>query len=217
MFPKKLIGGIIQFLITIPVVLYICLALLTLLIFTFFIVPVVMPIATKIWYLDYVRSALREVSRSPFYVSLVSTAFSVGALLVCGSLIGRRKVKSQFESALDGDGISLIASEFLFVPYPKKMRARENYYHTYYKQRGILVLPESEHQWRGLYYHYSSKITALRVLTALSVIVFALMVFKDYFVLKAPSRFIPPAVNALAICCSYGVLSSLGFCLARKL
>lgn len=182
---KKVIGGIIQFLIAIPVVLYISFALLSLLIFVFFIIPVVIPIATKMWYLDYVRSTLREVSRSPFYVSLVSTAFSVGALLVLGCLIGRRKVKAQFDSALDGDGINLIAG-CLFVPYPKKMRVRENYYHMYYKHRGILILPEPENQWRGF-----------TIITALSVIVFASMVIKDYLILKAASRYIPPLVNAL--------------------
>jgi hypothetical protein len=78
---KKVIGGILQFLIAIPVLLYLVFAILSLVILFFFIVPVVIPIATKIWYLDYVRSTLREVSRSPFYVSLVSTAFSIRATI----------------------------------------------------------------------------------------------------------------------------------------
>jgi hypothetical protein len=197
---KKLIEGIIQFLIAIPVVLYICVALLTLLILLFVIVPVVIPIATKIWYLDYIRSTLREVSRSLFYVSLVSTAFSVGPLLVCGYLIGRRKVKAQFESALDQDGINLIAG-CLFVPYPKKMRIRENYYHTYYKHRGILIPTEREYRWRGLRrprtvgeqaaaaYRASTRndIGHLNLLTTFAAVVFSSMVAKDYFVLKATS------------------------------
>src|SRR5437016_10110392 len=119
-YAKKVMGGILQFLIAIPVLLYLVFAILSLVILFFFIVPVVIPIATKIWYLDYVRSTLREVSRSPFYVSLVSTVFSIGPLLVCGYLIGRRKIKAQFASSLERDGIKLIAG-CLFVPYPKKM------------------------------------------------------------------------------------------------
>src|SRR5207253_6785750 len=80
-YAKKVMGGILQFLIAIPVLLYLVFAILSLVILIFFIVPVVIPIATKIWYLDFVRSTLREVSRSPFYVSLVSTTFSVGWLM----------------------------------------------------------------------------------------------------------------------------------------
>src|SRR5258708_1226838 len=109
---KKLIEGTIQFLIAIPVVIYIV-GLVTLLILIFVIVPVVIPIATKIWYLDYVRSTLREISRSPFYTSLISTFFSLGVLLLCGYLIGRRKLKTRFESVVEGDDIRDIVGMFL--------------------------------------------------------------------------------------------------------
>lgn len=186
---KRLIGGIIQFLIAIPVVLYICFALLTLLIFIFFIVPVVIPVATKIWYLDYVRSTLREVSRSPFYVSLVSTGVSVGVLLLCGCLIGRRKLGEEFVNAVEGDDVILIGRDS-FVPYPRKMRVRDNYYHTYYKHRGILVLAETQ-----LKYYRRPKPPAFPSLIALSAIVFTSMLVKDYFVLKAGYRDIHPIIK----------------------
>src|SRR5438552_16012751 len=114
---KKVIGGILQFLIAIPVLLYLVFAILSLVILFFFIVPVVIPIATKIWYLDYVRSTLREISRSPFYVSLVSTAFSMGVLLFCGYVVGRRKQGREFVYAVEGDDIRLIGRDLL-VPYP---------------------------------------------------------------------------------------------------
>ncbi len=116
-------AGIIQFLIAIPIILYIGFALLSLLIFLFFIVPVVLPIVVKISYLDYVRSTLREVARSPFYVSLVSTTFSIGFLLLGGFLVGRRRMIEEFEDVVKADSIRNIGG-YSFVPCPKEMRVR---------------------------------------------------------------------------------------------
>ena len=119
----KIMAGIIQFLIAIPIILYIGFALLSLLIFLFFIVPVVLPIVVKISYLDYVRSTLREVARSPFYVSLVSTTFSIGFLLLGGFLVGRRRMIEEFEDVVKADSIRNIGG-YSFVPCPKEMRVR---------------------------------------------------------------------------------------------
>jgi len=184
---SKIITGSIQALIAIPIILYLGGALLSLLILFFFVVPVVIPIVFKISYLDYVRSALRDAGRSPFYVSLVSTTCSIGFLFLCGFLFGRRRMIVRFEDVVKEDRIKRI-DKYLFLPCPDNMRAKDHYKH---RHMGILILPKREYGWRSI-------ITALGLLTALSAVIFVSMIAKDYFVLKAGARYIPSAVNALA-------------------
>ncbi|MGB9178931.1 MAG: hypothetical protein WCB68_06735, partial [Pyrinomonadaceae bacterium] len=188
----KIVGGIIQILLAIPIILYLGFALLSILIFIFFIFPVVIPIAVKMSYLDSIRSTLRLLSRSPFYVSLVSTTLSIGFLLLCGFLLGKWRMKERFKDAVEGDRIEIMG-RYLFVPYPVSMRIKETNYHTYYKHRGILILPDNT--LRDLYSYYRSKITPLRLLIIFSAIVFISMVIKDYFVLKVSSRYVPLLIN----------------------
>ncbi|MGA9997027.1 MAG: hypothetical protein WBP93_16540 [Pyrinomonadaceae bacterium] len=188
----KVVGAMIQILIAIPIILYLGFALLSILIFIFFIFPVVIPIAVKMSYLDSIRSTLRLLSRSPFYVSLISTTLSIGFLLLCGFLPGKWRMKERFKNAVEGDHIEAMG-RYLFVPYPASMRINETSYHTYYKHRGILIFPDNT--WRNLYDYYRSKITPLRLLTAFSAIVFISMVIKDYLVLKTASRYVPPLLN----------------------
>lgn len=186
-----------QLLLAIPVVLYLGFAVISILLLVFIFFPIVLPLVAKISFLDFIRSSLRGLGRSPFYVSLVATGMSVGILALCGLLVGQKKIRTHFRNAVEQDSIMRVGG-YLFVPYPKDMRYRENYYHGYYKHRGILIVPQTSHRWEGLYHHYWSAVTPLTRWISLLLIGFLALMMKDYFVLKRDPEAWLAIGNALA-------------------
>jgi hypothetical protein len=174
----------------------------------FFIIPatlflLALFLVIDISYLELGKSVLRQVGRSPIYLSLITTLLPFGIILLASFVFGFYGIKRKFISILREDKISAL-SDYVLVPFPadiettKKRKEESDWLSSYYSDNRFLlifphergkIIPPQKANWLSLFWAFNKhKVTAYRVLLGLILTLLTILVLKNYWLLSTGTK-----------------------------